>query len=249
MRCIFRARDSVRHRFQLFCVVIGLAAAFGIAVDNARASAPSDGDAGGITDTVASSTPDAGEDGAASINDADGGDAVAPASGDPAKEKSVTRTAPALPIVYDLSKLPEPVRRMRQMIEDAAKSGDIEKLRPLLGKGGDQTQLAISGAEGDPITYLKSLSGDDAGREVLAILLDVLDTGFVDMDPGTAEETYVWPYFFTTPLDTLTPPQQVELLRLVTAGDFSDMKSMGGYNFFRVGITPDGGWKFFVAGD
>ena len=138
---------------------------------------------------------------------------------------------------------------MRELIEKAARTGDLEKLRPLLGKGPTQTQLAISGQEGDPIEYLHGLSGDPGGQEVLAILLDVLDAGFVDMDPGKPDETYVWPYFFTRPLDTLTAPQRVQLLRIVTAGDFADMKANGGYNFFRVGISPDGQWKFFVAGD
>ena len=27
------------------------------------------------------------------------------------------------------------------------------------------------------------------------------------------------------------------------------MKEFGGYNFYRLGITPDGKWKFFTAGD
>jgi hypothetical protein len=172
-----------------------------------------------------------------------------PADDDPSKEESVTKQAPALPIIYDVSKLPEPVQRMRQLIIEAAKTGSLEKLRPLLGTGPTETQLAISGAEGDPIDYLHSVSGDGEGQEVLAILLDVLDAGFVLMDPGTPEETYVWPYFFTTPIDQLTAPQRVELFRIVTAGDYKDMKTFGGYNFYRVGITPDGEWKFFVAGD
>lgn len=172
-----------------------------------------------------------------------------PADDDPSKEESVTKQAPALPIMYDLSKLPEPVQRMRQLIVEAAKTGDLEKLRPLIGSGPTETQLSISGTEGDPIDYLHSVSGDGEGQEILAILLDVLDAGFVLMDPGTPEETYVWPYFFTTPIDQLTAPQRVELFRIVTAGDYKDMKTFGGYNFYRVGITPDGEWKFFVAGD
>ena len=167
----------------------------------------------------------------------------------PAEERNITRTAPPPPVVYDLARLPEPVRRMRELIENAARSGDPEKLRPLLGKGANGTQLAISGQEGDPIAYLHSLSGDPGGQEILAILLDVLDAGFVDMDPGKPDETWLWPYFFSRPLDTLTAPQRVELLRIVTAGDFADMKANGGYNFFRVGISPDGQWKFFLAGD
>lgn len=172
-----------------------------------------------------------------------------PADDDPSKEQSVTKQAPALPILYDVSKLPKPVQRMRQLIVDAAKTGNLEKLRPLIGTGPTETQLAISGNDSDPIDYLHSVSGDDEGQEVLAILLDILDAGFVDMDPGTPNETYVWPYFFTTPLDQLTAPQRVELFRIVTAGDYKDMKTFGGYNFYRVGITPDGEWKFFVAGD
>ncbi|MGN6549380.1 MAG: hypothetical protein ACTHJ3_05765 [Pararhizobium sp.] len=168
---------------------------------------------------------------------------------DPAKEKSVTKPAPALPILHDLSKLPEPVRRMRQLIMEAAKTGDLTKLRPLIGKGPTATQLAIGGKDTDPIDYLRSVSGDQGGQEILAILLDVLDSGFVDMDKGTPDEAYVWPYFFTTPLATLTPPQRVELFRIITAGDFEDMKAYGGYNFYRVGISPDGQWKFFLAGD
>lgn len=173
----------------------------------------------------------------------------APAQDNPAEERNVTKTAPPPPVLYDLSSLPEPVRRMRELIVKAARTGDLEKLRPLLGKGPTQTQLAISGQEGDPIAYLHALSGDPGGQEILAILLDVLDAGFVDMNPGKPDETYVWPYFFSRPLDTLTAPQRVQLLRIVTAGDLADMKANGGYNFFRVGISPDGQWKFFVAGD
>lgn len=47
----------------------------------------------------------------------------------------------------------------------------------------------------------------------------------------------------------MTPPQKVELLRLVTAGDVEDMKAYGGYNFYRIGISPEGQWRFFIAGD
>lgn len=168
---------------------------------------------------------------------------------DPAKERSVTKPAAPLPILHDVSKLPEPVRRMRQLIMEAAKTGDLTKLAPLLGKGPTATELSIGGKDSDPVGYLRSVSGDQGGQEILAILLDVLDSGFVDMDKGTGDETYVWPYFFTTPLKSLTPPQRVELFRIITAGDFEDMKAYGGYNFYRVGITPDGQWKFFLAGD
>lgn len=152
-------------------------------------------------------------------------------------------------VLHDISGAPEPVSRMRELIVEAAASGDIERLRPLLGKGPTQTRVSLAETDEDPVTVLKGLSGDSEGVEVLAILLDLLATGFVHVNAGTPEELFVWPYFTEKTLSALTPPEKVELLRIVTAGDFADMLEFGGYNFYRVGITPDGQWKFFVAGD
>lgn len=174
---------------------------------------------------------------------------------DPAEEPVVTddktEEEPQAPveILYDINKAPEAVRRMRQLIVEAAASGDIERLRPLLGKGVTETQVSMVESEEGPVETLKGQSGDSEGIEVLAILLDVLATGFVHVGQGTPEELYVWPYFAEKPLAGLTPPEKVELLRIVTAGDFSDMQEFGSYNFYRVGITPDGQWKFFVTGE
>jgi hypothetical protein len=152
-------------------------------------------------------------------------------------------------VLYDINKAPEAVRRMRELIVEAAASGDIERLRPLLGKGVTETQVSIVETEEGPVETLKGQSGDSDGIEVLAILLDVLATGFVHVGQGTPDEMYVWPYFAEKPLAGLTPPEKVELLRIVTAGDYADMQEFGSYNFYRVGITPDGQWKFFITGD
>lgn len=255
-------------RFPTRCVVVGVFALALVCGTGAHSwalshlmdvtGATTEGTIGAQSEPARPSTqipmPEAGQGDSGSTPDEDASpeDAMpddTPADDDPSKEQSVTKQAPALPILYDVSKLPQPVQRMRQLIVEAAKTGDLEKLRPLIGTGPTQAQLAISGNDADPIDYLHSVSGDDEGQEVLAILLDILDAGFVDMDPGTPNETYVWPYFFTTPLDQLTAPQRVELFRIVTAGDYTDMKTFGGYNFYRIGITPDGEWKFFVAGD
>lgn len=173
-----------------------------------------------------------------------------PAGEDPAtNDKAVEEPQVPAEIIFDISKAPEPVRRMRQLIVEAAASGEIERLRPLLGKGMTETQVSMVESEEDPVATLKGQSGDQDGIEVLAILLDVLATGFAHIDKGTANEMYVWPYFAEKALASLTPPEKVELLRIVTAGDFADMQEFGSYNFYRVGITPDGQWKFFVSGD
>jgi hypothetical protein len=152
-------------------------------------------------------------------------------------------------IQRDFSKLPKPVAQMRKLIMEAARSGKIEDLRQLIGSGEDITMLSLGGIDGDPIEFVKSLSGDSQGHEILAILLEVLEAGYVHLDAGTDHELYVWPYFFAWPLDKLTAIQKVELFRIVTAGDFEDMQSFGAYIFYRVGITPQGRWRFFVAGD
>ncbi|MDH4413911.1 MAG: hypothetical protein QE484_11420 [Rhizobium sp.] len=162
---------------------------------------------------------------------------------------STEPTAPPAEVIYDIEKAPEPVRRMRQLIIDAAATGDISKLKPLMNPGPDQTVVPLQEPEQDPIEALKSISGDSEGVEILAILLDILSTGFVQMDKGTADEAYVWPYFAGKSIGLLTPQEKVELLRIVTAGDVAEMQEYGNYNFFRVGITPDGRWKFLTVGD
>ena len=158
-------------------------------------------------------------------------------------------TPAALPeIQYELDSLPEPVLRMRQLILDACKAGDIEALRPLLGNGETGTQVSSGALDVDQIAFLKDISGDGEGHEILAILQEVLEAGYVHLDPGEPEEIYLWPYFFAVPLDGLSGPQRVELFKLVTAGDYEDMKAFGAYIFYRTGITPDGRWAFFLAG-
>ena len=157
--------------------------------------------------------------------------------------------APIPEIVYDLERLPEPVRRMHGLILEACKTGDINKLRPLVGTGEGGTQLSLTEIEGDPIEFLKSLSGDSEGQEILAIMEEVLSAGFVHTEAGTPQELYVWPYFFAVPLEKLNPRQRVELFKIVTAGDYEDMQQFGAYIFYRLGITPEGRWAFFVAGD
>jgi hypothetical protein len=175
-------------------------------------------------------------------------DEAPPAEGNETRP-AIDPDAPLPEIIYDLEKLPEPVKRVRQLIVDAAKRGDIEAIRPLIGTGESATQLSLGGLEGDPIEFLRELSGDKEGHEILAILEEVLGAGYVHLDAGTPNELYVWPYFFAIPLDKLDPRQRVELFKIVTAGDYEDMKTYGAYIFYRVGITPEGRWSFFVAGD
>ncbi|BCP52641.1 hypothetical protein K32_12580 [Kaistia sp. 32K] len=162
----------------------------------------------------------------------------------------VTPDAPLPVIEYDVSKLPEPVRQLREKLLEAAKTGDIEKLKPIIDANRSPPNLgADANQDKDPVAFLKSQSGDPEGREILAILSEVLDAGYVHVDVGTPQEAYVWPYFARYPINALTPPQMVELFRLLTSSDYDEMKSFGAYLFYRVGIAPDGTWTYFEAGD
>lgn len=164
----------------------------------------------------------------------------------PGKDRALT----AEPIIGGpVEDLPAPVQRMREEIMKATRDADFEALRSLLGSGTEATQLSYGVIDGDPIDYIRSLSGDPEGYEILAILLEVMEAGYAVFDPGTPNEIYVWPYFTATSLDDLTPIQRVELFKLVTSGDYEEMRAFGAYIFYRVGITPDGKWRFFVAGD
>jgi len=170
-------------------------------------------------------------------------------AGEDAARPDIEPDGPLPEVIYNLDRLPEPVRRMHRLILEATRSGDIERLRPLIGTGEHATQLSFGGVDGDPVDFLRELSGDPDGQEILAILEEVLSAGFVHLDAGSANDLYVWPYFFAIPLDRLTNPQRVELFKIVTAGDYEDMKTFGSYIFYRVGIDPEGNWAFFVAGD
>jgi hypothetical protein len=165
---------------------------------------------------------------------------AAPSTGDAAQ--------PKVEILHDLSKLPEPVKAMRQALTEAAASGDVERLRPLMAFDDDvMEQLKADG--GDPVASFKSLSGDPQGLEILAIMLDILQTGAAHVGIGTPDEMYVWPYFVGKPITQLSAPERVELLRIITAGDLDVMAETNNYNFYRIGITVDGKWRLFAGGD
>ena len=154
-----------------------------------------------------------------------------------------------IPVVeYDPAKLPPALRRLREQILEAAASGDPERLRPIFEANGEPPAMSFRESD-DPIEALKALAGDPEGREILAILMEVLEAGYVHVDAGTPEELYIWPYFARYPVDALTAPQLVELFRLVFSGDYEDMKSYGAYISYRVGFGPDGTWQFFLVGD
>jgi hypothetical protein len=168
---------------------------------------------------------------------------AAPGAATPAPEPGVP-----VEIISDLSRLPAPVARMRERILEAARSGDLEKL-VLVMQSNETLPVFSFGDEKDPIAFWKANFPDSDGVEILATLMQILETGFVHIARGTPQDMYVWPYFVQTPLKDLSREQKVELFRIVTGADYKEMTEFGAYSFYRVGIAPDGVWHYFVAGE
>ena len=148
-----------------------------------------------------------------------------------------------------ISDLPDAVQRMREAILDAALTGDVERMRVPIQMGEFPPAMALHEGE-DVIDHLRAMSGDEEGREILAILLEILDAGYAHMEPGTDREIFLWPYFAGLPFAALDPMQEVDLYRIITPGDRAEMEShTGQYTFFRIGISPDGTWQYLLTGD
>lgn len=152
--------------------------------------------------------------------------------------------------------LPEPVRLTVELMLAASETGDLDLLRPIIDRQASSPFIGFAGDEvaeseqpNDPIARFAANSGDSEGHELLAILEEMLEAGYVHIDEGTEQELYLWPYFARYPLHRLTPAQRVDLFRLVTSYDLEQMQQFGAYNFFRLGISPDGTWQFLIAGD
>ncbi|MCV6547036.1 MAG: hypothetical protein OIF56_07105 [Cohaesibacter sp.] len=152
-------------------------------------------------------------------------------------------------IHYDITKAPKGVQRMHESLLNAAKSGDMAKMRQAIEMNEMPPILGYEDAGSDPLAALYGMSGDSEGSEILAIMSEILESGYVIQNKGTPQELYLWPYFADYPLAQLTQSQRVELFRLITAGDYAEMQTLGHYIFYRLGIGPDGTWHYLTAGD
>ena len=180
---------------------------------------------------------------------------ASPAHAQRSSESSARKGQPVRPaapeVRYGTDRLPGPVQDMREAILSAVRAGHIEEVRHAWDLNELKPDLGAVPAGGDPIAHWKRISGDGEGREILAALGEILDTGYVVLPLGRDLENnkiYVWPYFAEVPLDKLTPGQEVELLRLVSPSALKDMRAAGTYAHWRIAIGADGTWHSFRRG-
>ena len=67
--------------------------------------------------------------------------------------------------------------------------------------------------------------------------------------PESMTPVQIGPYFAELPPDALDRRQLIEAYRVLTAGDFDQMRAVGSYEFYRLEITADGRWLMFIAGE
>lgn len=154
-----------------------------------------------------------------------------------------------LKIRRDFSQLPETVRRARDELLAAAKSGDVEALRPIIKRQTNMPVLSF-GAVLDPILFLRDSSNDGEGRELMAIMIELLEAPYAITPAENGEpEIYVWPAYASNDLVNLSPKELIDVYKIVSHQDLEEMQLYGGWYFFRVGIDANGEWRYFVAGD
>lgn len=143
--------------------------------------------------------------------------------------------------------LPQSVVDMREMILAAVHAGDVAELEDAIAWNEIPPDLGAA-AQADPIGHWKRVSADGEGREVLAVLANLLALPPARLAIGRDPENtlvYVWPYLAELPLDRLTPAEEVDLYRVMPAAAARAAKTAGKWTWWRLAIGADGVWHTF----
>lgn len=143
--------------------------------------------------------------------------------------------------VVEVAEMPAEVAALRDFLADAALRCDEQLLFTAIEES--EMFTYSFGDEGDPIGYWWEL--EDAGDEPYRRIVDVLSTTPALADGG---EVWVWPGVTTGRAETRTPERLAELDGWTEQDDLSSLDEVG-YLGWRIGISDDGEWRFFVRGD
>jgi hypothetical protein len=176
----------------------------------------------------------------------DGGDTADPdRSGDQADVGRPTCSAAGLE--WDESPppgLPPPVAEMREAILEGAVACDYARLEALALEGGTSFSYSF-GDDSSPSAYWRTLEGQD--EDPMAMLVRTLALPFAretnDLPPLIL---YAWPSAFS---EGATGFDWLAVEGLYSDEEIASFIEQGAFLGWRVGITEDGDWRFFVAGD
>lgn len=139
--------------------------------------------------------------------------------------------------------LPAPVEQKREAIAAAAIACDYDSLAALVSPDGFTYSF---GGGDDPATFWRE--AEQRGGEPLRFLLATLAMPEA-FDQEFEPATYIWPRVFTEEWSEVTPAERAALVPPYTEADLDSWDSFGGFVGYRIGITEDGEWIYFVAGD
>jgi hypothetical protein len=140
--------------------------------------------------------------------------------------------------------LPEPVATTRRAIIEAATGCDIARLAQL---GGD---LRYSfGGDDDPAQFWRDIEAGGPEPLPLETMVQLLALPFGTVQAGDITY-YVWPRAFAyDSWDSVPAEDRQALAVLYDDSDQDGFAEFGAYIGYRIGITADGSWAYFVAGD
>lgn len=151
----------------------------------------------------------------------------------------------------DVKLLPPQVARIRSKILEVAREGNIDKLRSPIEWNELQPMfdLAKTGPEHltpglDPIKFLKSLSFDKNGAEILRILIAVFEAPYAQMQQGKYL-SYVWPAFAFLPPAPVSEDERIAQLKCLRFTDLGKVGEDARLPFYRANIGMDGTWHWF----
>lgn len=151
-------------------------------------------------------------------------------------------SAAGMEMPASLPELPGPVAETRNAVAAAAIACDYEALARL---GGPDLTTSFGGGGVDNLERWEA-----EGEEPLATMIKVLDMSHGVRETEDAGAIHVWPSAHAYPSWEETPQEAIsELLTLYTEADLDRFDEFGGYAGWRLGISEDGQWLFFVAGD
>lgn len=137
--------------------------------------------------------------------------------------------------------LPAIVEAKRQAIYQAAKEKDYDKLALQA-----ETIFSYSfggSEEGGFIANLKNKNDNQNGE-----MFDIITT-LLELPYGEQGDYYVWPSVFTKESKDWMEADIAQMKVLLTDEEIEGYRQFGGYAYYRIGITEDGKWVYFIAGD
>jgi len=137
--------------------------------------------------------------------------------------------------------LPKAVEQKRQAIFKAATAGDYEALT---AEADPSLNYSFGGPHEKGFVGFLKLSEQTEGQSALDIIPRLLELPY-----AYQANIYVWPnVFYKAPNEW--KENDIELMKkLVSLDQIEKFREFGGYVYYRLGITKEGNWVFYIAGD